>query len=58
MGVRESRNNMPASNAPSDLDDIWDYIAEDSPQNADRFIDRIYDFCVSTLAYQPMMALK
>lgn len=27
----------------SDLDDIWFYIAQDSPTNADRFIDRIRD---------------
>ncbi|WP_295438439.1 type II toxin-antitoxin system RelE/ParE family toxin [uncultured Thiodictyon sp.] len=27
--------------AESDLDDIWWYIAQDSPQNADRFLDRI-----------------
>lgn len=27
----------------SDLDDIWFYIAQDSPTNADRFIDRIKD---------------
>jgi toxin ParE1/3/4 len=25
----------------NDLDDIWWYIAQDSPQNADRFLDRI-----------------
>ena len=31
--------------AESDLDDIWWYIAQDSPQNADRFLDRIEERC-------------
>ena len=41
--------------ARADLDDIWDYIASNSIQNADRFVDRIYELCQKTLAYQPMM---
>jgi len=32
--------------AESDLEDIWDYIAEDSPLNADRFIDQLYQKCL------------
>ncbi len=27
--------------ARQDLDDIWDYIAQDSPTNANRFLDRL-----------------
>ncbi len=41
--------------AQADLDDIWDYIASNSIQNADRFVDRIYELCQKTLAYQPLM---
>jgi toxin ParE1/3/4 len=41
--------------AERDLDDIWDFIARDSPLNADRFVDRIYELCRETLAYQPLM---
>lgn len=29
--------------AESDLDEIWWYIAQDSPHNADRFLDRIQE---------------
>jgi toxin ParE1/3/4 len=28
-----------------DLDDIWDYIAEDNPNAADRFVDSLYEKC-------------
>ena len=31
--------------AAADLQDIWDFIAEHSLQNADNFIDRIYERC-------------
>ncbi|MBK1646153.1 hypothetical protein CKO25_16170 [Thiocapsa imhoffii] len=33
--------------AESDLDDIWWYIAQDSPHNADRFLDRIEERCLA-----------
>lgn len=33
--------------AESDLDDIWDYIAKDSPLKADRFIEQLYRKCIS-----------
>ena len=33
--------------AESDLDDIWDYIANDSPLNADRFLEQLYRKCIS-----------
>lgn len=44
--------------AEDDLDQIWEFIARDNPQNADRFVDLIYDFCNDTLATQPMMGLS
>ena len=40
--------------AESDLDEIWWYIAQDSPINADRFLDRIQERCLS-LADFPQM---
>ena len=40
--------------AESDLDEIWWYIAQDSPQNADRFLDRIQERCLA-LADFPQM---
>jgi plasmid stabilization system protein ParE len=33
--------------AESDLDDIWDYIAKDSPLKADRFVEQLYRKCIS-----------
>ena len=41
--------------AESDLADIWDYIAQNSPDNADRFIDRIFQTCQENLASNPHM---
>ena len=29
--------------AESDLDEIWLYIAQDNPQNADKFLDHIHE---------------
>ncbi|GJL54767.1 MAG: plasmid stabilization protein [Nitrospirales bacterium] len=31
--------------ALQDLDDIWDYIAQDNPQAADHFIDTVEEKC-------------
>ena len=39
--------------AEADLTEIWLYIAEDNPEAADRFIDRIYDTCHKTLGPSP-----
>ena len=39
--------------ARADLDDIWFYIASDSPANADRFLDRLIDVATGTLAVAP-----
>ena len=39
--------------AEADLAEIWEYIARDSPRNADRFIHRIYQTCQNTLASNP-----
>ena len=35
-----------SNEAIADLEEIWDYVAEDSPINADRFIDKIYGKCL------------
>ena len=35
--------------AEADLDDLWLFIAQDDPVNADRFIDRIADTLISSL---------
>jgi toxin ParE1/3/4 len=40
--------------AEADLVDIWRYIAQDSPANADRLLDRIRD-ALSRLAAMPFM---
>jgi toxin ParE1/3/4 len=39
--------------AEADLAGIWAYIAQDSPSNADLFIDRIYRICQEELASNP-----
>lgn len=41
--------------AQADIDEIWDYVSQDSRQNADRLVDRIYELCRERLAHQPMM---
>lgn len=33
--------------AESDLEEIWWYIAQDNPNNADRFLDRIQETCLA-----------
>lgn len=38
----------------SDLVDLWTFIAEDSPERADRFVDEIRSRC-ETLADTPMI---
>lgn len=40
--------------AEADLDEIWLYIAQDDPDAADRFIDRIEERC-RILAQNPLM---
>lgn len=40
--------------AECDLDDIWWFIAQDSPQNADGFLDRMQEICL-VLADFPLM---
>ena len=40
--------------AEIDLDYIWLYIAQDSPPNADKFLDRIQECCLA-LAKFPQM---
>ncbi len=48
---------MPLANvlpsAEADLAEIWEYIARDSPDNADRFVYRIFRTCQESLASSP-----
>ena len=48
---------MPQANilnsAVADLAEIWAYIALDSPDNADHFVDRIFRICKEGLASDP-----
>ena len=50
---------MPLANilpsAEADLAEIWEYIARDNPENADRFIYRIFQTCQESLASSPHM---
>lgn len=39
--------------AENDLTEAWLFIAQDNPEAADRFIDRIYDTCHKTLSRLP-----
>ncbi len=41
-----ARKLIISDEAASDLDDIWDFIAADSPTKADRFIDQLYRKCI------------
>jgi toxin ParE1/3/4 len=42
--------------AENDLEEIWWYIAQDSPHNADRFLDSIQERCLA-LAEFPQMGV-
>ena len=42
--------------AETDLDDLWWYIAQDNPDAADRFLDKIEERCQS-LAQFPLMGI-
>ncbi len=50
---------MPQANilisAVADLAEIWAYIARDSPDNADHYIDRIFQICQEGLASNPRL---
>ncbi len=41
--------------AETDLDEIWWYIAQDNPDNADQFLDEVEERC-QALAQFPHMA--
>ncbi len=41
--------------AESDLDEIWWYIAQDSPNNADRFLDHIQERCLALSGFPQMV---
>ena len=38
-------NLLFTEQSEKDMDDIWDYIAHDSIDAADRFIDRVHEKC-------------
>ncbi len=40
--------------AESDLDEIWWYIAQDNPQNADKFLDHIHKKIMDLAAFPKM----
>jgi toxin ParE1/3/4 len=43
--------------AEIDLDEIWWYIAQESPDHADRFLDKVEDRC-QALAQFPQMGIS
>jgi toxin ParE1/3/4 len=43
-----------SADAENDLDAIWLYIANDSPLNADRFLDRLVESLTKTLSTAPL----
>ncbi len=43
--------------AENDLEEIWWYIAQDSPDNADRFLERIEESCLA-LADFPKLGIS
>lgn len=43
--------------AENDLEEIWWYIAQDSPHNADRFLNSIQERCMA-LAEFPQMGVR
>lgn len=43
-----------SADAENDLDAIWLYIANDSPVNADRFLDRLVTILTTTLSTAPL----
>jgi toxin ParE1/3/4 len=43
-----------SSQAENDLDDIWFFIAQDSPKNADKFLDLIQETCLIISDYPNM----
>ena len=42
--------------AETDLDEIWWYIAQDNPDNADRFLDKVEERC-QALAQFPLLGI-
>jgi toxin ParE1/3/4 len=44
--------------AKVDLDDIWFYIAQDNPNNADRFLDQIQETSLSLANYPQMGTIR
>lgn len=44
--------------AENDLDEIWWYIAQDNPHNADKFLDRIQEKLLALAAFPSMGASR
>ena len=44
--------------AENDLDEIWWHIAQDSPHNADKFLDRIQERCLSLADFPQMGTIR
>ena len=44
--------------AKVDLDDIWFYIAQDNPNNADRFLNQIQETSLSLANYPQMGTIR
>jgi toxin ParE1/3/4 len=43
-----------SNQAMADLTDIWQYVAADNPEAADRFVDNIYETCQGLIAHPEM----
>lgn len=44
--------------AENDLEEIWWFIAQDSPDNADRFLDRIQETCLALSGFPKLGASR
>ncbi|HBH28172.1 MAG: type II toxin-antitoxin system RelE/ParE family toxin [Desulfofustis sp. PB-SRB1] len=47
------RKTLFSREAIEDLEEIWFYIAQDSPDRADDFLDQLYSLCTEKLAPFP-----
>ena len=51
--IKDEIEGLISAAAEADIAEIWEYIARDSPVNADRFVYRIFQTCQETLASNP-----
>jgi len=49
---------LKSPEAENDLEEIWWYIAQDSPESADRLLDRIQEICLTLAAFPQMGASR